>query len=187
MYKAKRQELAKTARASLAKVWVEPQEGRVQLVVFDTLTNDSKQFILGEGIGPDDAVEVSPIAQNMLDRLGQVDETDREVLVVDLAHTERTGSYLSQIFASGRSGAAIMLLCRDSEIMDIIDGLLDFLDWQPPKTPATPRTPDEAEIWPEPRGSRNNAGKPGRRMQPTSGQDPGRRTDRRRAAENEDP
>jgi hypothetical protein len=158
MDEAKHQKLTETARTPLVRVWVEPQEGRVQLVVFDTLTNDRTQFIIGEVIGPDDAVEGSLIAQDMLDRLGQVDETDREVVVVDLAHTERIGPRLSQIFASVRSGAAIMLLCRSSEIMDIIDGLLDFLDWQPPKTPAAPRTPGEPEIRPEPCHTRNNAG-----------------------------
>jgi hypothetical protein len=158
MDEAKRQSLTQTARAPLAKVWVEPQEGRMQLVVFDTLTNGRTHLIIGEGVGPDDAVEVSPIAQNMLDRLDQVDEIDPEVVVVDLARPERTGPRLSRIFASVRSDATIMLLCRSSEIMDIIDVLLDFLDRQPPKTPAAPRTPGEAEFRTEPCHSRRNAG-----------------------------
>jgi hypothetical protein len=158
MDEAKRQKLTETVRTPLAKVWVEPREGRMQLVVIDTLTNERTHLIIGEGIGPDDAVEVSPIAQNMLDRLDRVDEINRDVVVVDLAHTERTGSRLSRIFASVRSDAAIMLLCRSSEIMDIIDVLLDFLDRQPPKTPAAPGPPGEAEIRPEPCHSRNNTG-----------------------------
>jgi hypothetical protein len=158
MDEAKRQKLTETARTQLAKVWVEPQEGRMQLVVFDTITNERTHLIIGEGSGPDDAVEVSPTAQNMLDRLDQVDEIDREVVVVDLAHSGRTGTRLSRIFASVQPDAAIMLLCRSSEVMDIIDVLLDFLDRQPPKTPAAPRTPGEVEIRPEPCHSRNNTG-----------------------------
>jgi hypothetical protein len=39
MDEAKRQRLAKPQRAPLTKLWLEPQEGRVQLVVFDTLAS----------------------------------------------------------------------------------------------------------------------------------------------------
>jgi hypothetical protein len=153
MDEAKRQKLTEPQHAPLAKVWLEPQEGRVQLVVFDALTNDGKQFIIWEGIGPDGALEVSPIAQSVIDRLGQVDETDCEVVMVDLAHVERIGPCLAQAFAAARAGAAIMLLCPDSEIMDIIDGLLDLLDCQPPTTPVASRTPGKPEI---PPGSRDS-------------------------------
>jgi hypothetical protein len=148
MDEAKRQKLTEPQRGPLAKVWLEPQEGRVQLVVFDALTNNGKQFIIGEGIGPDSGVEVWPTARNVLDRLGQVGETDHEVTVVELTHRERIGPCLAQAFAAARSGAAIMLLCRDSEIMDIIDGLLDLLDCQPPTTSVASRTLGKPESTP---------------------------------------
>jgi hypothetical protein len=140
MDEAKRQKPTEPHWAPFAKVWLDPQERRVQLVVFDELTKDSKQFIIGEGIGPDDGVEGLPTAQNVLDHLDHVGETGREVVVVEVANKERIGPRLAPVFAAARSGAAIMLLYRDSELMDIIDGLLDLLDWQPLTTPAAPRS-----------------------------------------------
>jgi hypothetical protein len=135
MDKAKRHRPADLQLAPLAKVWLEPQDGRVRLLVVDARGNDSKQFLIGEGIASDGDIEASLTPQGVLDHFCKAGESDRGVAVVELAHKERIGPRLAPVFAAARSGAAITLLCRDSGIMDIIDGLLDLLDRQPQTTP----------------------------------------------------
>jgi hypothetical protein len=119
--------------SSLAKLWMIPQDGPVQLMAFDAIAYNDRRFVIGEGIGeigPNGAV-VSPICQEVLNRIcSYADVANDQVWLVEIANAGRIQRRLRQTFAQAPSGSVIMLLCHTPAL---IDALRPFLTLMPPR------------------------------------------------------
>jgi hypothetical protein len=116
------------AKMPLAKLWLIPQDGRVQVMAFDAIAHNDKQFVIGEGIGKfgPSGMILTEIGQLVLERIcAHSDVEQDQVWLVEIANERRIERRLRQTFEKAPSGSVIMLICHTPAL---IDGLLPFFD-----------------------------------------------------------
>jgi hypothetical protein len=124
----RRRERGETPSKVLAKRWLIPQEGRLKYMVYEVLTRGGKRFRVGEGIGRDAGSMMTETAQTVFARLMalEANNVDVPVTLLEIAKASNIEHRLRWVFELTSENSLIMIVCGSSAV---IDGLLDFMEW----------------------------------------------------------
>lgn len=118
---------------ALAKCYFVPQDGQVQVMLFDAVASNGKHFSIGKGLGrfeKNEGMVLSDIASIVLERLCKHSHADEsQVWLLEIRDRRRVWWRLKQTFDLAPDGAAIMVICATSEIYD---ATVPFLKIEPP-------------------------------------------------------
>ena len=116
---------------SMFKAWLRPQEGPIQVLVFDAMLPDGTTFLFGQGIGwlnEDGDIHATEICRMVLDRLMEATPPDAVVTVLEMK-TRVDPNRLASVLRSMTNGGALMVLCGNPTV---VDDLLPFYQMNAP-------------------------------------------------------
>lgn len=102
------------------KAWLRPQEGPIQVMIFDALLPDGTTFLFGKGIGwldEDGDIHATEICRMVLDRLWEATPPDAVFTVLEMKNrveARRLAAALRQM----TNGGALMVLCGSPTVVD---------------------------------------------------------------------
>lgn len=109
------------------------QEGQVQLLVLDVVTNLGHYFC-GLGIGKIESGEVyvSQIGQQVLERLAEYSkDSNGSFHVVEIRSQLKASKRVPQSFLNAKPSDSVFFVCKDDKVYDSVFSLLGFQQHDP--------------------------------------------------------